>query len=68
MLDLPNVEIYKAHGEHVIGEKGKLVFAVRVVRLEGVPQELDVFLLLRGLEGEWQVVGEFDGFFQPLWR
>jgi hypothetical protein len=52
----------------VIGEKGKLVFAVRVVRLEGVPQELDVFLLLRGLEGEWQVVGEFDGFFQPLWR
>jgi hypothetical protein len=40
----------EAHREHVIGEEGKLVFAVRVVRLESVPQELNVFLLLRGLE------------------
>jgi len=39
----------KAHGEHVIGEEGELIFAVRVVGLERVPQELDVFLLFRGL-------------------
>ena len=49
LLDLPDVEIDKAHREHVVGEEGELVFAVRVVRLEGVPQELDVFLLLRTL-------------------
>ena len=53
----------EAHREHVAGEESELEFAVRVVRLEGVPQELDVFLLLRGLKGERQVVGEFGGFF-----
>ena len=47
----------------MVGEEGELVFTVRVVRLEGVPQKLDVLLLLRGLEGERQVVGEFGGFF-----
>ena len=52
LLDLPDVEIDKAHREHVVDEKGELVFAVGVVRLEGVPEELDVFLLLRGLEGK----------------
>jgi len=56
-LDLPDVEIHEAHREHVVGEEGELVFAVRGVRLEGVPEELDVFLLLRRLEGERQVVG-----------
>jgi hypothetical protein len=40
----------EAHREHVVGEEGELVFAMRVVRLESVPQELDIFLLLRGLE------------------
>lgn len=34
------------------------------VRRESVPQELDVLLLLRGLEGQRQVVGEFRGFIQ----
>ncbi len=63
LLDLPDVEIDEAHREHVVSEKGELVFAVRVVRLESVPQKLDVFLLLRGFEGERQVVGEFGGFF-----
>ena len=63
LLDLPDVEIDEAHREHVVGEEGELEFAVRVIRLEGVPQELDVFLLLRRLEGERQVVGEFGGFF-----
>jgi len=53
----------EAHREHGVGEEGELEFAVRVVRLEGVPQELDVLLLLRGLKGERQVVGEFGGFF-----
>jgi len=63
----------EAHREHVAGEESELEFAVRVVRLEGVPQELDVFLLLWGLvprdtvpaghKGERQVVGEFGGFF-----
>ena len=53
----------EAHRQHVVGEEGELVLAVRMVRLESVPQELDVFLLLRGLEGERQVVGEFGGFF-----
>lgn len=63
LLDLPDVEIDEAHREHVVGEEGELEFAVRVVRLESVPQELDIFLLLRGLEGERQVVGEGRGFF-----
>lgn len=53
----------EAHREHVVGEEGELVFAVHVVRLESVPQKLDVLLLLRGLERERQVVGEFGGFF-----
>jgi hypothetical protein len=35
----------------VVGEEGELILAVGVVRLEGIPQELDVFLLLRALEG-----------------
>ena len=47
----------------MVSKEGELVFAVRVIRLEGVPKELDVFLFLRGLEGERQVIGEFDGFF-----
>ena len=66
LLDLPDVEIDEAHREHVVSEEGELVFAVRIVRLEGIPQELDVFLLLRGLEGERQVVGEIGGFFHAL--
>ena len=48
--DLPDIEVDEAHREHVVGEEGELVFAVGVVRLEGVPQELDVFLLLRVLK------------------
>ena len=63
LLDLPDVEVDEAHGEHVVGEEGELVLAVGVVRLEGVPQELDVLLLLRALEGERQVVAQFGGFF-----
>ena len=63
LLDLPDIEIDEAHREHVIGEEGKLVFAMRVVRLESVPQELDVLLLLRRLERKRQVVGEFGRFF-----
>jgi hypothetical protein len=63
LLDLPDVEIDEAHREHVVGEEGELIFAMRVVRLESDPQKLDIFLLLRGLEGERQVVGEFGGFF-----
>ena len=47
----------------MVGEEGELVFAVRVVRLEGVPPEFYVFLLRLGLEGERQVVGELGGFF-----
>ena len=49
------VELDEGHLEHVVGEEGELVFAMGIVRLEGVPQELDVFLLPRGLEGERQV-------------
>ncbi len=63
LLDLPDIEIDEAHREHVVGEEGELIFAVGGVHLESVPQELDVLLLLRGLEGERQVVGEFGGFF-----
>ena len=48
----------------MVGKQGEMVFAVRGVRLEGAPQELDGFLLLRGFVGEWQVVGEFGGFFR----
>ncbi len=39
------------------------LLAVHVVGLEGVPQEGDVLLLLRALEGERQVVAQFGGFF-----
>ncbi len=28
LLDLPDIEIDEAHGEHVVGEEGELVFAV----------------------------------------
>lgn len=62
LLDLPDVEVDEAHGEHVVGEERELVLAVRVVRLEGVPEEFDVLLLLRTLEGERQVVAQFGGF------
>lgn len=63
LLDLPDVEVDEAHREHVIGEEGELVLAVGVVGFEGVPQEGDVLLLLRALEGERQVVAQFGGFF-----
>ncbi len=49
--------------EDMIGEKDELVFLGLVVRLKGIPEEGDVFLLSRGLEGEWKVVGELGGFF-----
>lgn len=39
LLDLPDVEIDEAHSEQVAGEKGELVFAVRVVPLEDCPRE-----------------------------
>jgi hypothetical protein len=52
----PNVEVDEAHGEHVVGEEGELILPVRVVGLEGVPQESDVLLLAGCLEGERQVV------------
>ncbi len=35
LLDLPDVEIDEAHREHVVGEKGELVFLVLVVRCVG---------------------------------
>ena len=58
---MADVEIDEAHREHVVGEEGELVFAVHVVRFEGVPKELNVFLLLRRLEGErWVVIGFYD--------
>ena len=63
LLDLPDVEVDEAHGEHVVGQEGELVFAVRVVGLEGIPQERDILLLLRALERERQVVAQFGGFF-----
>ena len=63
LLDLPDIEIDEAHGEHVVGKKCELVFAVRGVCLESIPQELDVFLLLRSLEGEGQVIGKLKCFF-----
>ena len=53
----------EAHREHGVSEEGERVLAVGIVRLESVPQELDVFLLLRGLEGERQVVAKLCGFF-----
>lgn len=56
LLDLPDVEIDEAHGEHVVGEERELVLAVGVVGLEGVPEKRDVVLLLRALEGERQVL------------
>lgn len=36
-FDLSDVEIDKAHRENVIGEKGELIFFVRVFRLKCVP-------------------------------
>ena len=61
--DLPDDEIDETHGEHVIGKKCELVFLGLVVHLKGIPEEGDIFLFLRGLEGEREVVGELDGFF-----
>ena len=43
--DLPDFEVHKTHREHVVSQKGKLIFAVRVVRLESIPQEFDILLL-----------------------
>ena len=63
LLDLPDVEVDEAHGEHVVGEERKLVLAVGAIGLERVPEELDVLLLLRALERERQVVAQFGGFF-----
>lgn len=44
-LDLQDVEVHKAHREHVVGEEGELVFAVRVVRLEGYIRSIYVLML-----------------------
>ena len=63
LFDLPDVEVDEAHGEHVVGEKGELILAVGIVGRERVPKERDVFLLCRCLEGKWQVVFKFGGFF-----
>ena len=63
LFDLPDVEIDKAYREHVVGEKDKLVFPVLAVRCVGIPQKCHIFMLLRRLEGKWQVVAEFGGFF-----
>ncbi len=57
------LRIGRMPSEDMIGEKGELVFLGLVVRLKGVPEEDDVLLLSRGLEGEWKVVGELGGFF-----
>ena len=66
LLDLPDVEIDETHGEHVIGEKSELMLLACIVRFERVPEEFDVFLLLRRLEGERQIVSEFGGFFHYI--
>ena len=47
----------------MVGEKGELVLVVGVVGLEGVPQEGNLLLLIRPVEGERQVVAQFSGFF-----
>ena len=64
--NLPDVEINKAHGEHVVGEKGELVFPVLVVRLKGIPKEGDVFLFLRAFARERQIFTQFGCFFPGL--
>ncbi len=61
--DLPDDEVDEAHGEHMVGEKGELVFLGLVVCRENVPEEIYVFLFCRSLEGEREVVSEFGGFF-----
>ena len=48
VADLPDDEIDEAHGEHVVGKKGELVFLRLVIRLKGVPEEGDIFLLPSG--------------------
>jgi hypothetical protein len=50
----------------VIGEEGEPVLAVGLVRFEGIPQESKVFLLAASLEGERQIVAQFDGVFHPF--
>ena len=45
LLDLPDVEIDKAHREHVVGEEGELVFLVFVVRLEGYIRSIYALML-----------------------
>ena len=66
ITDLPDDEVDKAHGEHVVGEKCELIFLFLVVCFEGVPQESEVFLLVRGLEGKREVISQFEGIFQRL--
>ncbi|NTU58557.1 MAG: hypothetical protein HGB00_06510 [Chlorobiaceae bacterium] len=36
LLDLPDMGTDKTHGEHVAGEEGEQIFALGIVRLEGV--------------------------------
>jgi hypothetical protein len=52
LFDLPDVEIDKAHREHVVCKEGKLVLLVLIVGLASVLKKFNVFLLALGLEGE----------------
>ena len=45
LLDLSDVEMHKAHREHVVGEEGELVFLVFVVRLEGYIRSIYALML-----------------------
>ena len=51
LLRICQIEIDKAHSEHVVGEKSELIFLSLVVWSENnlVPKESE-FLLVRGLE------------------
>lgn len=40
--DLPDVELDKAHDQHVIGEEGELVFAILNIGVERLPEKADV--------------------------
>ena len=67
LLDLPDVEVDEAHREHVVGEEGERVLRVGGVRLEGVPQKLDVFLVLRALVPRDTVPAGYKGGREVVW-
>jgi hypothetical protein len=56
LLDLPNLEVDAAHGEHVISQERELEVSGGIVAFERVPEKSEIGLLSLVLEEERKVI------------